>query len=146
MAFLKEKTIQVGEQELTIRQLSGLDRFDFMDFCSDQTLPERLETPEEDASQEEKEAFLVKVSAVTKQWNRLNFIMQARLVAFGSHFDIADIEERHQHIMASMSVEQIKEVHDEVAKLSRMELPEKDVDAEESESEQNDKEPVDPKA
>lgn len=146
MAFLKEKTIQVGEQELTIRQLSGLDRFDFMDFCSDQTLPERLETPEEDASQEEKEAFLVKVSAVTKQWNRLNFIMQARLVAFGSHFEIADIEERHQHIMASMSVEQIKEVHDEVAKLSRMELPEKDVDAEESASEQNDKEPVDPKA
>lgn len=57
MAFLKEKTIPVGEQELTIRQLSGLDRFDFMDFCSDQTLPERLETPEEDASREEKEAF-----------------------------------------------------------------------------------------
>ncbi|MGY0615870.1 phage minor tail protein domain-containing protein [Vibrio sp. FJH11] len=146
MAFLKEKTIPVGEQELTIRQLSGLDRFDFMDFCSDQTVPEQLEAPKEDANQEEKEAFLVKASKVAKQWDRLNFIMCARLVAFGSHFDIPDIEKRHQHIMASMSVEQIKYVHDEVAKLSGMELPAPEEDAKETETELDDKEPVDPKA
>lgn len=72
--------------------------------------------------------------------------MSARLVAFGSHFDIEDIEERHQHIMASMSVEQIKHVHDEVAKLSGMELPEPEEDAEASNPEPDDKEPVDPKA
>lgn len=145
-AFLKEKTILVGEQELTIRQLSGLDRFDFMDFCSDLTLPERIKTPNEDASIEEKEAFLVEMHKVEKQWQRLNFIMQSRLVAFGSYFDIADIEQRHQHVMASMSLDQIKEVHDEVAKLSGMELPEPEEDIEANKTELDDKEPVDPKA
>lgn len=148
MAFLKEKTIPVGEQELTIRQLSGLDRFDFMDFCSDLKLPERIETPNKDASIEEKEAFLIEMHKVEKQWQRLNFIMQSRLVAFGSHFDIADIEQRHQHVMTSMSIEQIKDAHDEIAKLSGMDLPEPEEDAKETEAETelDDKEPVDPKA
>ncbi|MDW1916321.1 phage minor tail protein domain-containing protein [Vibrio sp. Vb0349] len=153
--FLKQKTIPVGDDKVTLTQLSGLDRYDFMDFCSEQAFPESVEALSEKASKEEKEAQLQKMEKVTRQWNRLNFIMQARLVAHGTNFDIDDIDERHQYIMSAMSKEQIKELHDEVAKLSGMPLPdetpssEEDVEPETPEKDgeqEDDLEPVDPKA
>ncbi|EOV8092610.1 phage minor tail protein G [Vibrio parahaemolyticus] len=153
--FLKQKTVPVGDDKVTLTQLSGLDRYDFMDFCSEQTFPESVEALSENASKEEKEAQLQKMEKVTRQWNRLNFIMQARLVAHGTNFDIDDIDERHQYVMTAMSKEQIKELHDEVAKLSGMSLPdetpsiEEDAEPEtpEKDGEQEDDfEPVDPKA
>ncbi|MBS9813925.1 phage minor tail protein domain-containing protein [Vibrio alginolyticus] len=153
--FLKQKTVPVGDDKVTLTQLSGLDRYDFMDFCSEQTFPESVEALSENASKEEKEAQLQKMEKVTRQWNRLNFIMQARLVAHGTNFDIDDIDERHQYVMSAMSKEQIKELHDEVAKLSGMSLPDETPSIEEdAESEtpgkdgeqEDDLEPVDPKA
>ncbi|ELB2154327.1 hypothetical protein QNZ88_001147 [Vibrio parahaemolyticus] len=153
--FLKQKTVPVGDDKVTLTQLSGLDRYDFMDFCSEQAFPESVEALSEKASKEEKEAQLQKMDKVTRQWNRLNFIMQARLVAHGTNFDINDIDERHQYIMSAMSKEQIKELHDEVAKLSGMPLPdetpssEEDVEPETPEKngeQEDDLEPVDPKA
>ncbi|HHG3341414.1 TPA: phage minor tail protein G [Vibrio parahaemolyticus] len=153
--FLKQKTVPVGDDKVTLTQLSGLDRYDFMDFCSEQTFPESVEALSENASKEEKEAQLQKMEKVTRQWNRLNFIMQARLVAHGTNFDIDDIDERHQYVMSAMSKEQIKELHDEVAKLSGMSLPdetpsiEEDAEPETPEKDgeqEDDVEPVDPKA
>ncbi|EOX3945023.1 MULTISPECIES: phage minor tail protein domain-containing protein [Vibrio harveyi group] len=153
--FLKQKTVPVGDDKVTLTQLSGLDRYDFMDFCSEQAFPESVEALSEKASKEEKEAQLQKMEKVTRQWNRLNFIMQARLVAHGTNFDIDDIDERHQYVMSAMSKEQIKELHDEVAKLSGMSLPdetpssEEDVEPETPEKDgeqEDDLEPVDPKA
>ncbi len=152
-SFLKTKTVPVGDRSVTIKQLCGLGRFDFMDFCSDQPFPETIEVLPEDASKEEKEAQLAKMDKVTRQWNRLNFVMQARLVAHGTHFDIDDIDERHQYVMTAMSKEQIKELHDEVAILSGMPLPdeapvsdENQPEQPEEDSDQKDLEPVDPKA
>ncbi|MCK8111382.1 hypothetical protein NDJ28_07625 [Vibrio alginolyticus] len=153
--FLKQKTVPVGDDKVTLTQLSGLDRYDFMDFCSEQTFPESVEALSENASKEEKEAQLQKMEKVTRQWNRLNFIMQARLVAHGTNFDIDDIDERHQYVMTAMSKEQIKELHDEVAKLSGMSLPdeapsiEEDAEPETPEKDgeqEDDADPVDPKA
>ncbi|HHF3108963.1 TPA: phage minor tail protein G [Vibrio diabolicus] len=153
--FLKQKTVPVGDDKVTLTQLSGLDRYDFMDFCSEQIFPESVEALSENASKEEKEAQLQKMEKVTRQWNRLNFIMQARLVAHGTNFDIDDIDERHQYVMSAMSKEQIKELHDEVAKLSGMSLPdetpsiEEDAEPETPEKDgeqEDDLEPVDPKA
>ncbi|MCG9699545.1 hypothetical protein L1D19_05285 [Vibrio natriegens] len=153
--FLKQMTVPVGDDKVTLTQLSGLDRYDFMDFCSEQPLPESVEDLSKDASKEEKEAYAQKMHKVTRQWNRLNFIMQARLVAHGTHFDIDDIDERHQYVMTAMSKEQIKELHDEVAKLSGMSLPdeapssEEDVEPETPEKDgeqEDDADPVDPKA
>ncbi|EJL6784173.1 hypothetical protein NMR91_003065 [Vibrio alginolyticus] len=153
--FLKQKTVPVGDDKVTLTQLSGLDRYDFMDFCSEQAFPESVEALSEKASKEEKEAQLQKMEKVTRQWNRLNFIMQARLVAHGTNFDIDDIDERHQYIMSAMSKEQIKELHDEVAKLSGMSLPdeapssEEDAEPETPEKDgeqEDDVDPVDPKA
>ena len=152
-SFLKSKTVPVGDRSVTIKQLCGLGRYDFMDFCSDQTFPESIEALPEDASKEEKEAQLAKMDKLTRQWNRLNFVMQARLVAHGTDFDIADIDERHQYVMTAMSKEQIQELHDEVAVLSGMPLPEKEPVSDENQpeqpeedSEQEELEPVDPKA
>ncbi|EIL8372574.1 MULTISPECIES: phage minor tail protein domain-containing protein [Vibrio harveyi group] len=153
--FLKQKTVPVGDDKVTLTQLSGLDRYDFMDFCSEQAFPESVEALSEKASKEEKEAQLQKMEKVTRQWNRLNFIMQARLVAHGTNFDIDDIDERHQYVMSAMSKEQIKELHDEVAKLSGMSLPdetpsiEEDAEPETPEKDgeqEDDVDPVDPKA
>ncbi|MDV5083167.1 phage minor tail protein G [Vibrio diabolicus] len=153
--FLKQKTVPVGDDKVTLTQLSGLDRYDFMDFCSEQAFPESVEALSEKASKEEKEAQLQKMEKVTRQWNRLNFIMQARLVAHGTNFDIDDVDERHQYVMSAMSKEQIKELHDEVAKLSGMSLPdetpsiEEDAEPETPEKDgeqEDDLEPVDPKA
>ncbi|ELA8468252.1 hypothetical protein Q1G98_001723 [Vibrio alginolyticus] len=153
--FLKQKTVPVGDDKVTLTQLSGLDRYDFMDFCSEQAFPESVEALSEKASKEEKEAQLQKMEKVTRQWNRLNFIMQARLVAHGTNLDIDDIDERHQYVMSAMSKEQIKELHDEVAKLSGMSLPdetpsiEEDAEPETPEKDgeqEDDLEPVDPKA
>ncbi|HHF3026709.1 TPA: phage minor tail protein G [Vibrio diabolicus] len=153
--FLKQKTVPVGDDKVILTQLSGLDRYDFMDFCSEQAFPESVEALSEKASKEEKEAQLQKMEKVTRQWNRLNFIMQARLVAHGTNFDIDDIDERHQYVMSAMSKEQIKELHDEVAKLSGMSLPdetpsiEEDAEPETPEKDgeqEDDLEPVDPKA
>lgn len=85
----------------------------------------------------------------------MNFIMQARLVAHGTNFDLDDIDERHQYIMTAMSKEQIKELHDEVAKLSGMPLPDEKPSSEEGAEpetpekdgeQEDDLEPVDPKA
>ncbi|WP_407551920.1 phage minor tail protein domain-containing protein [Vibrio parahaemolyticus] len=153
--FLKQKTVPVGDDKVTLTQLSGLGRYDFMDFCSEQAFPESVEALSEKASKEEKEAQLQKMEKVTRQWNRLNFIMQARLVAHGTNFDIDDIDERHQYVMSAMSKEQIKELHDEVAKLSGMSLPdetssiEEDAEPETPEKDgeqEDDLDPVDPKA
>lgn len=151
-SFLKQKTVQIGDDKVTIKQLSGLDRYDFMDFCSDQPFPESIEVLPEDASKEEKETQLVKIDKVTRQWNRLNFIMQARLVAHGTGFDINDIDDRHQYVMASMSQEQIKGLHDEIATLSGMSLPDENSSNDGNEPEQpkadselEEQEPVDPK-
>lgn len=152
-SFLKTKTIPVGDRSVTIKQLCGLGRFDFMDFCSDQPFPEAIEELPEDASKEEKEALLVKIRKADRQWGRLNFVMQARLVAHGTHFDIDDIDERHQYVMTAMSKEQIKDLHDEVAMLSGMQMPDDEPASDENQpeqpeedSEQEDLEPVDPKA
>ncbi|MFH4814353.1 phage minor tail protein domain-containing protein [Vibrio alginolyticus] len=153
--FLKQKTVPVGDDKVTLTQLSGLDRYDFMDFCSEQTFPESVEVLSEKASKEDKEAQLQKMEKVTRQWNRLNFIMQARLVAHGTNFDIDDIDDRHQYVMTAMTKEQIKELHDEVAKLSGMSLPdeapssEEDAEPETPEKDgeqEDDVDPVDPKA
>lgn len=59
--FLKQKTVPVGDDKVTLTQLSGLDRYDFMDFCSEQTFPESIEALSEKASKEEKEAQLKKM-------------------------------------------------------------------------------------
>jgi len=86
------------------------------------------------------------MSANIKNWQRVNFIGQSRLVAYGYKDAGEDLELRHEQIMASMTPEQVKHLHDEVARFSGIPLPEPVEEAEESSSEPEEtQEPADPK-
>lgn len=143
ISFLKTKTVDVEGDQVTITQLSGLDRFDFLDYCSDLPKPENPAKPSEEATEQEKEKYLEEMSNNIKQWQRVNFIGQSRLVAYGYLDAGEDLESRHQQIMTSMTPGQVKLLHDEIAKFSGIPLPEPVEDNAESTDEPT--EPVDPK-
>ncbi|QPL54814.1 hypothetical protein [Vibrio navarrensis] len=145
-AFLKKKTVPVDGEEVEITQLSGLDRFNFLDYCSDLPKPETPERPAENASSKEMDQFYEAMSVASKKWERLSFMGQSRLVAYGTQFDIDDLEERHQYIMSSMMPQQVKQLHDEIAKFSGIPLPKSEENTEEPNSEPEEaQEPADPK-
>lgn len=146
--FLKTQNVTVDGEEIVITQISGLDRFDFLDYCTDLPKPENPLKPAEDASEQEKEKYLDEMSKNIKQWQRVNFIGQSRLVAYGYKEPSEDLEERHNQIMRTMTPDQVKYLHDEIAKFSGIPLPEPVVETESDESDVNSEEapePVDPK-
>ncbi|CAK2034302.1 Phage protein [Vibrio crassostreae] len=143
--FLKTKEVPFDGENIAITQLSGLERFDFLDYCSDLPKPETPVRPAEEASEQEHQQFYESMSSVAKKWERLSFMGQSRLVAYGCQFDIDDLEERHQFIMSSMIPDQVKTLHDEIAKFSGIPLPEPDEDTENSDKPEQELEPADPK-
>ncbi|HDI3225462.1 TPA: hypothetical protein PMB55_000724 [Vibrio cholerae] len=141
--FLKKKKVALEGGEIEVTQLSGLERYDFIDYCTSLSRPEIPVMPSEDASREEKEAYLEECQKVAKQFERLTFICRARLVAYGCKAEPnTDIEERHQSVMASFTDEQVKKLHDEIALFSGIPIQSADENAEQEEQ----GEPVDPKA
>lgn len=148
--FLKTKEITVDDESVTITQLSGLNRFDFLDYCSDLPKPAQPEKPSDDATEQDFERYLEAYEKCLKQWQRVNFTAQSRLVAYGYLESGNDLEERHQLIMATMTPEQVKFMHDEIALFSGIPLPKEPEEAPEptnAESEKTEEqlEPVDPK-
>ncbi len=117
-SFLKTKNIDVDGEQVTITQLSGLERFDFIDYCSDLPKPTPPEKPADDASEEEFNKYYEAMLIMAKKWERLSFIGHSRLVAYGTNLGIDDLEERHQYIMSSMMPDQVKSLHEEIAKFS----------------------------
>ncbi|EJI1423084.1 hypothetical protein NDM58_000022 [Vibrio parahaemolyticus] len=150
-SFLESKTVQVNGVDVVITQLSGLDRYNYMDFCSDLPEPERPILPAEGASEEEQEKYLLSLGKYAQKWQRLNFIAQARLVAYGYRGDVNDINDRHNEIMSIMTPEKIAELYQEIASFSGIPLPEDNNSTEEetstteSSEETTTQEPVDPK-
>lgn len=121
--FLKTKTVPVDEISVTITQLSGLERLDFMDYCSEIPEPERPAKPDESASESEQDNYLVELNKYTKKWFRINFLVQARLVAYGYRDGVEDIDERHKQIMSLMTPEQVETLHYEIASFSGLPAP-----------------------
>lgn len=144
-SFLKTKNVPFCDETITITQLSGLERYDFLDYCSDLPKPDAPDKPAEDASDKELNQYYEAMSAVVKKWERLSFMGQSRLVAYGTKFDIADLEERHKYIMSSMMPDQVKELHDEIAKFSGIPLPEPEEETEEPADSEKESESADPK-
>jgi len=144
-SFLKTKNVPFCDETITITQLSGLERYDFLDYCSDLPKPETPDKPAEDASDKELNKFYEAMSVVAKKWERLSFMGQSRLVAYGTKFDIDDLEDRHQYIMSSMMPDQVKELHDEIAKFSGIPLPDPEEETEEPADSGKESEPADPK-
>ncbi len=145
-AFLKTKEVQLGSETVVVTQLSGLERFDFLDYCTEIPKPEEIERPADDATEQEKEQYLLAMGHFISKWERVNFTGQSRLVAYGCKSLNGDIDERHQIVMNSMSIEQVKTLHDEIAKFSGIPLPKPSDNTEESEEPEKQKEHADPKA
>ncbi|HDU8571217.1 MULTISPECIES: phage minor tail protein G [Vibrio] len=149
-SFLESKTIQVNGVDVVITQLSGLDRYNYMDYCSDLPEPERPIKPAEDASEEEQEKYLIALGKYAQKWQRLNFIAQARLVAYGYRNEVHNIDDRHNEIMSIMTPEKIAELYKDIAAFSGIPLAEDNTSTEEtstteSSEETTTQEPVDPK-
>ncbi|MDN3696792.1 hypothetical protein QWY97_05430 [Vibrio cortegadensis] len=148
--FLKKKSIPFEGDNIEITQLSGLERFDFLDYCSDLEKPTQPKQPAEDATEQEFEQYYEAMEKCLKKWSRVNFIGQSRLVAYGYQISDIELEERHQMVMSSMTPELVKLLHDEIAVFSGIPLPKEaeetsepdHADAEQSEEQL---EPVDPK-
>ncbi|WP_039432787.1 hypothetical protein [Vibrio navarrensis] len=144
--FLKTQEVNLDGEVIVITQLSGLDRFDFLDYCTDLPKPEQPVNPGENSTAQEKEKYLDEMSKNIKQWQRINFMGQSRLVAYGYKEPGDDLEDRHRQIMGFMTPDQVKFLHDEIAKFSGIPLPEPVEDADEPNSESEEtQEPVDPK-
>ncbi len=151
--FLKTKEIKIDEHKITITQLSGLERYDYLDYLTDIPRPVHPVRPEEGASEEESDNYLHELSALQKAWNKVMFIGASRLVAYGCKhdaFDIEDLEERHIFVQENLSVEQINILHREIAEFSGIPIPELDeeesAETDENQTETKDSsEPVDPK-
>lgn len=144
--FLKTKTVDVDGETVTITQISGLERFEFLDYCTDLPKPAQVVKPAENATEQEKEKFLEEMSNNIKQWQRVNFMGQSRLVAYGYKEAGDELEERHKMIMSSMTPEQVQLLHNEIAKFSGIPLPEPVDETNESDSSSEEaQEPADPK-
>lgn len=122
-SFLKTKNIDIDGEQVTIIQLSGLERFDFIDYCSGLPQPEKQEPLNDDATSDQKDVYSRAVEKAFKQWQRTNFIAQSRLVAHGYKDAGDDLETRHKIVMSTMTIEQVQFLHDEIAQFSGISLP-----------------------
>lgn len=146
--FLKTKQVTLDDDiTITITQLSGLDRYDFMDYCTNLPKPNEIAPIAEDATPEERENYINAMASNLTQWQCVTFKARSRLVAYGYREGDDCLENRHRQVMESMTPEQIDILHNEIAAFSGIPLPEPET-LEESAvvSEQEAKEPVDPKA
>ncbi len=122
-AFLKTKEVPIAGIPVTITQLSGLERLDFMEYCSSISEPERPIKPDDGASEIEQDNYLIELNKYTQQWFRINFIVQARLVAYGYREGEIDIDARQEQIMSMMTPEQVASLHNEIASFSGLPVP-----------------------
>ena len=145
--FLKTKSVVLDGENVTITQLSGFDRFEFLDYCTDLEKPKEPVKPEDESDSQAQEIFLQEMEKCLKRWGRVNFGGQSRLVAYGYVLDDEELslDERHQQIMSSMTPEQVKVLHDEIARFSGIPLPEPVDETNESDSVEEAQEPADPK-
>lgn len=144
--FLKKKDVPVGDQSVTLTQLSGLERYDFIEYVATLTKPKMPVQPPEDASISEKDAYLNNIEKVLNAFKKLTFIAQSRLVAYSCKELGDDLESRHQFVMDNFMPDQVKLLHDEVAVFSGIPLSQEPEDGAANESSDSAKEPVDPKA
>lgn len=147
MTFMQKKTVTVDGIDVEITQLSGLERYDYLDFATGLSRPKKPAVPDEGATAEELERYEEEFNKVLQQFSKLTFVMQSRLVAYGFRNNVDDIDQRHKEVMGSMTPEQVYFLHDEISRFSGMALPESPEDnAPEPTTDGETTEPADPKA
>ncbi|MBE4585504.1 hypothetical protein BOO29_11075 [Vibrio navarrensis] len=125
MKYLKKDTVPIDGHQISIRQLSGLERFEFLEYLSSTEMPETLNFSRDDTPTEERElAYQRALQDSLRAWQKFNHLGQSRLVAYGLVDDELsdDIEERHKQVRQWFSDSSIKALHDAIAILSGMEM------------------------
>lgn len=134
MAFIKKKVVDIDGEKVEISQLSGLDRFDYLDFVTDLPKPQKPVHPGDSATDEQLQQYYEEADKIMHQFSKLTFQAQSRLVAYGYRNQVESIDERHHQVMATMTPEQVYRLNDEIAAFSGM-LPAETDDAQPAEQE-----------
>lgn len=136
MPKLKTKTITLGEESLTLYEASGLDYLDYLDYLSENPLPV---TPSPDATAAE-------VSAYIRNTKRVDLLQVSRLVAIGLYRDLAlPIDHVQRDIMQNWQLGVIRAVFLESIKLNGLYKETAENTEAESDSQDDESEPVTPK-
>jgi hypothetical protein len=133
--FLKKKTVEVEGNELVIHQISGLDRFDYIEFSLQMGRPTLLNLDEVQKLSDEE---LKDYQDSLREWERFVFRCKARLVAYGTMEPTENIEDKFVEVMQGFTTSHIDYLHDEIAELSGMVAPAK-------EKPEDQEDPADPK-
>ncbi|HDY7534923.1 TPA: hypothetical protein RQJ67_003510 [Vibrio vulnificus] len=143
MKYLKKKSVQIDGNDIAIRQLSGLERFEFFEFLSSLEEPAIPTRPRVDElSEKQQKDYQDALQASEISWKKITYLGQSRLVAYGLVDDDLsdDIDERHETVKQWFSDTAITQLHDEIALLSGMkiELDDSDVSTDPKEGETSD--------
>jgi hypothetical protein len=134
--FLKKKTVTIEGTDLEIHQISGLDRFDYIEFSLKQERPSLLD---KESVQKLSDEELKDYQDSLREWDLFIFRCKARLVAYGTMAPSENIEQKHIDVMTGLTTAHIDYLHNEIAELSGMVEPAK------KKASDQDAEPVDPK-
>ncbi|WP_136484742.1 phage minor tail protein G [Vibrio sp. H11] len=146
-SFLSKKTVPVGDGSVTVTQLSGLERYEYIEYTSNLEQPTMPVKPDDSAPESEKQQYLDAMAKVINLFGKITFQARARLVAYGmKDLDMPNLDERHQYVMAHFTEEHINTLHDEVALFSGIPLPKAKETAEEPKQTERKEGPIDPKA
>ncbi|HAS6381064.1 phage minor tail protein domain-containing protein [Vibrio vulnificus] len=143
MKYLKKKSVQIDGNDIAIRQLSGLERFEFFEFLSSLEEPAIPIRPRGDElSEKQQKDYQDALQASEFAWKKITYLGQSRLVAYGLVDDDLsdDIDKRHETVKQWFSDTAIAQLHDEIALLSGMtiELDDSDVSTDPKEGETSD--------
>lgn len=142
MAYLKQKIVTVGDEEITLTGLTGLQRLEYLDAVTDMDIPAYPSDPSPDASPSDWAKYNKECMKAQAKMTEYKVRMWSLLAAYGADVEGENFESRQNHILSNMMFDDIKMLHDEVAKLSGIPL----VTEENSEPNNTDSEPTDPKA
>lgn len=124
--YLKCKQVEVNGCLVDISQISGYDRFEYLEWMSLIQEPEIPIQPDDNASLIDRKAYTKLLAAADRAWARISFNCQCRLIAH-SFCQIEcnksqTIEDTYQRCLTNLSLEDAKTLHDEIAILSGMQL------------------------
>lgn len=150
MSFLKTETIDINGQPLLLTELSGLDRFEHIEYCAglEEKAPQKPDELPDDATEQQMEAHNLAIMRWCSLWEKLSFESQVNIVAYGVRFNecldgIDTQEARRQWVWANLSTKMIKKIHNALARLCEMAVEPQYVGDEKAPEPE---EPIDPKA
>lgn len=121
--FLKKTEATIEGQAIELTQISGLDRYHFIEYLHEQSKLAELKKPSDEGNSEQ---YLIELEKYIREMDFINFKLSCRLIAYSTLRDVPPdereykIESQQLKIMSSFSSEQIKELSTIAAELSKI--------------------------